>query len=289
MMKMEGIAAFVAVAEAGSISEAARRLRPVEIGGQRAAGRAREKLGRGIAAPHDAQADADRGRSGLPRARDADRPRGRGGGGRHGGAARHAGRAVADRGARHLRPPASRPGALSLSGCASRDRADARSRRPARGCAADGYDAVIRHGPIADSRLVAWRLAPQPPAARSPRRTISQRHGAPALARRSREHRGIFYTNRGVADWRFPGAGWPVVIRAQAGLRRQQRRHDARCRASRASASRCCPPSSPVPTIRDRAADRNRCRLPGRRRNSSTWPTRRPQSLGQAAGHRQII
>src|SRR6267142_2149513 len=26
--------------------------------------------------------------------------------------------------------------------------------------AADGYDAVVRHGPIADARLVAWRLAP---------------------------------------------------------------------------------------------------------------------------------
>ena len=25
--------------------------------------------------------------------------------------------------------------------------------------AADGYDAVVRHGPVADSRLVAWRLA----------------------------------------------------------------------------------------------------------------------------------
>src|SRR5690349_11950054 len=26
--------------------------------------------------------------------------------------------------------------------------------------AADGYDAVVRHGPIADSRLTVWRLAP---------------------------------------------------------------------------------------------------------------------------------
>ena len=83
--------------------------------------------------------------------------------------------------------------------------------------ASDGYDAIIRHGLIADSRLVAWKLA------RSRRLLVASpdylgRHGSPASLSDLEDHRGIFYTNRGVADWRFEGPDGAVVIRAKLAL-----------------------------------------------------------------------
>src|SRR5271169_76090 len=84
--------------------------------------------------------------------------------------------------------------------------------------AADGYDAVVRHGPIADSRLMAWRLAPS-------RRVLVAsadylaRAGVPRSIAELEGHRGIFYTNRGVADWRFPGPRGAAIVRARIGLR----------------------------------------------------------------------
>src|SRR5258707_10313784 len=83
--------------------------------------------------------------------------------------------------------------------------------------AADGYDAVLRHGPIEESRLMAWRLAP------SRRILVASpgylaRHGTPASLAELEGHRGIFYTNRGVADWRFPGLQGSVLVRARIGL-----------------------------------------------------------------------
>ncbi|WP_239509755.1 LysR substrate-binding domain-containing protein, partial [Providencia stuartii] len=76
--------------------------------------------------------------------------------------------------------------------------------------AADSYDAVVRHGPVADTRLVAWTLAP------SRRRLVASpdyldRHGSPVSLAELNGHRGIFYTNRGVADWRFPGPAGAVT------------------------------------------------------------------------------
>jgi len=83
--------------------------------------------------------------------------------------------------------------------------------------ASDGYDAIIRHGLIADSRLVAWKLA------RSRRLLVASpdylsRNGKPASLSDLEGHRGIFYTNRGVADWRFEGPEGAVVIRAKLAL-----------------------------------------------------------------------
>lgn len=67
---------------------------------------------------------------------------------------------------------------------------------------ADGFDAAIRHGPLADACLVAWQPA-------TSRRVLVaapsyiERHGAPRSLEELAQHRGIFYTNRGAADWRF--------------------------------------------------------------------------------------
>ena len=82
---------------------------------------------------------------------------------------------------------------------------------------AGGYDAVVRHGPIADSRLMAWRLA-------SSRRVLVAspdylaRQGTPGLMTDLDGHRGIFYTNRGVGDWRFSGSNGATIVRGRAAL-----------------------------------------------------------------------
>lgn len=83
--------------------------------------------------------------------------------------------------------------------------------------AADGFDAVIRHGAIADSRLVAKRLVTSRRIlVASP--TYLARNGTPRTLAELEAHRGILYANRD-ADWRFAGAaGWSVV-RPRAVLR----------------------------------------------------------------------
>lgn len=84
--------------------------------------------------------------------------------------------------------------------------------------AAEGFDAVIRNGAIADSRLTAWRLAPS-------RRLLVAApdylaaHGRPETLADLQRHRGVFYTNRGAADWHFATGDGTVSIRGQAGLR----------------------------------------------------------------------
>ncbi|RYD93934.1 MAG: LysR family transcriptional regulator, partial [Sphingomonadales bacterium] len=84
-----------------------------------------------------------------------------------------------------------------------------------------GFDAVIRHGPILDSRLMAWKLAPS-------RRVLCASpayvalHGTPRSIEDLQDHKGIFYTNRGVADWRFPRGGAAgtdaIVVHGRLGL-----------------------------------------------------------------------
>lgn len=71
---------------------------------------------------------------------------------------------------------------------------------------AEGFDAVVRHGVLEDSRLVAWQLAP------SQRLMVASpeylaRHGEPRSLEALASHRAIYYLNRGVADWRFLAAG----------------------------------------------------------------------------------
>lgn len=84
--------------------------------------------------------------------------------------------------------------------------------------ASEGYDGVVRHGALADSRLVAWTLA------RSRRQLVAApdylaRHGMPESIADLRHHRGIFYTNRGVADWQFQQGAELLAVRAAHALR----------------------------------------------------------------------
>lgn len=82
----------------------------------------------------------------------------------------------------------------------------------------EGYDAVIRHGALNDSRLVAWPLAA------SQRLLVASpeylaRHGVPVTVGDLQGHRGIFYTNRGTADWRFEGPNGALMVRVGNALR----------------------------------------------------------------------
>lgn len=76
--------------------------------------------------------------------------------------------------------------------------------------ATGGFDAVLRHGAIGDGRLIARRLATSRRLlVASPEYLAS--HGSPASLADLERHRGVLYSNRS-GDWRFAaGAGWSVV------------------------------------------------------------------------------
>lgn len=83
--------------------------------------------------------------------------------------------------------------------------------------ATGGFDAVLRHGAIGDGRLIARRLA-------ASRRLLVASpaylaaHGTPASLTDLERHRGVLYANRS-GDWRFAvGSAWSV-IRPRTALR----------------------------------------------------------------------
>jgi len=217
MMKLDGIASFVAVAESGSISEAARRLRlSKSVVSERLA-----ELERGLGATllhrttrkltltEDGNAFLDRANRIVQEIEEAtaDMAERRG---TISGPLRIS--APVTFGRMHLGPAlypflTAHP-KLHLTLDLDDRRVDA---------AADGYDAVVRNGPIADSRLMAWRLAPS-------RRVLVaspayiRENGKPGSIEELERHRGIFYTNRGVADWRFPTPAGTVLVRGQMGF-----------------------------------------------------------------------
>jgi DNA-binding transcriptional LysR family regulator len=83
---------------------------------------------------------------------------------------------------------------------------------------AEGYDAVVRHGPVDDRRLIVKRLAV------SRRLLVAspdylKRHGQPRALPELVRHRGIIYSNRGASDWRFRAAGKWVTVRPDVALR----------------------------------------------------------------------
>ncbi len=217
MMKLDGIATFVAVAEAGSISEAARRLRLAKsvVSGrlaelERSLGTALvHRTTRRLSLTEDGTAFLERAariaREVEEAAADLAERRGT-----LAGPLRIA--APVTFGRLHLGPALypflERHPRIELTLELDDRRVDA---------AADGYDAVVRHGAVADTRLVAWRLAPS-------RRVLVAapsylaRAGVPTTVAELERHHGIFYTNRGVADWRFQGADGAVVVRGRVAL-----------------------------------------------------------------------
>lgn len=217
MIKIEGIAAFVAVVEAGSVSEAARRLRLSKSVVSERLAELEKTLGgvllhrttRKLTLTEDGTAFLDRAARIVREieAAAADMAERRG---TLAGPLRIA--APVTFGRMHLGPAlypflAQHP-EIQLTLDIDDRRVDA---------ASDGYDAIIRNGPIVDSRLVAWKLA------RSRRLLTASpdylaRNGTPKSLVELENHRGIFYTNRGVADWRFEAPEGAVVVRAHLAL-----------------------------------------------------------------------
>jgi DNA-binding transcriptional LysR family regulator len=217
-LKLDGVAAFVAVAESGSISEAARRLQLAKSVVSARLAEVERSLGatllhrttRRLSLTEDGSAFLERAARIVREVQDAEADMAE----RRGtlsGPLRIS--APVTFGRMHLGPAllpflAAHP-AVELTLDFDDRRVDA---------AADGFDAVVRHGPLADSRLVAWQLAPS-------RRVLVaapaylERYGVPRTPQDLQQHRGIFYTNRGAADWRFEGPAGAVVLSAQPALR----------------------------------------------------------------------
>ncbi len=217
MLKMEGISAFAAVADTGSITEAARRLRLAKsVVSERLA-----ELEKTLAAPlihrttrrlsltEDGQAFLERARRILDEAAAA-----------AGDLAERRGELVGPMriaapvtfGRMHLSPAlmpflAQHP-AIELTLELDDRRVNA---------ASDSFDAIIRHGAITDSRLIVWKLAT------SVRHLVAspayiEKHGAPDSLDSLSSHRGLFYSNRGVADWQFSTKDGARLVRATPAL-----------------------------------------------------------------------
>lgn len=216
-MKIDGIRAFVAVAEAGSISEAARKMRlSKSVLSERLAELERslgtkllQRTTRKLTLTEDGSAFHERAARIVREIEDAaaDLAQRRG---MLAGPLRIS--APVTFGRMHLGPALypflNKNPQISLTLDLDDRRVDA---------AADGYDAVLRHGAIDETRLVVWRLAP------SRRLLVASpsyllRRKQPRTISDLEQHDGLFYSNRGIADWRFKNDGKAVIIRAKARL-----------------------------------------------------------------------
>jgi len=218
MMKLEGITAFVAVAESRSISEASRRLNLSKSVVSDRLSELERVLGttllhrttRSLSLTEDGSAFLERAVRIVNEVRDATDDMAERRGDLKGALSLSA---PVTFGRLHL-GPALYP--FLLQNPALEVSLDMDDRRV--DVSSAGFDAVVRHGPIVDSRLMAWKLAP------SRRLLVAstdylERHGTPHNAAELEGHRGIFYTNRGVADWRFVGPNGAVIVRAKVALR----------------------------------------------------------------------
>ena len=217
MMKLDGVAAFVAVAEAGSIVEAARRLglsksvvseRLAEL--ERTLGaRLLQRTTRKMSLTEDGAAFLERGRRIVREVTD--------------GAAEMAERRGDLVGPLRISGPVTF-GALHLGPAIypflkAYPRIELTLDLDDRfvDVAADGYDGVVRHGPIQDNRLVAKRLAPSRRVLVASPEYLAA-FGEPRSIADLEGHRAILYTNREM-DWRFVGPDGVATVRPPSGLR----------------------------------------------------------------------
>src|SRR5580692_5562980 len=84
--------------------------------------------------------------------------------------------------------------------------------------AADGFDAIIRHGPLPNKGWLAKRIAPSRRAlVASPE--YLRTNGMPKSVGDLEQHRGIIYSQRGASDWRFRRSGRWSVVRPRSVMR----------------------------------------------------------------------
>ncbi|MGD9811067.1 MAG: substrate binding domain-containing protein, partial [Sphingobium sp.] len=83
--------------------------------------------------------------------------------------------------------------------------------------ASSGHDAIIRIGPIDDTRLIVWKLGVSRRVLTGSASYLAEQ-GTPKTLQELSHHRGIFYTNRGAGDWRFETTTGPVSIQARQSL-----------------------------------------------------------------------
>jgi DNA-binding transcriptional LysR family regulator len=84
--------------------------------------------------------------------------------------------------------------------------------------ATDGFDAIIRHGPLPNRGWLAKRISPS-------RRVLVaspdylKTNGMPRTVGDLERHRGIIYSHRGASDWRFRQSGRWSVVRPRTSMR----------------------------------------------------------------------
>jgi DNA-binding transcriptional LysR family regulator len=217
MMKLDGVIAFVAVSEAGSITAAARRLDlSKSVVSERLAELERTLGARLLQRTTRKVAITDDGAAFLPRARAIVQEI-------EAAAAEIAERRGALSGPLRLAGPISfgslHLGAALYGFLQAHPAIDLHLDLDDRfvDVAAGGYDAVVRHGPIHDNRLIAKRLA-------ASRRLLVaspgylQQAGRPGALADLEGHRAIIYSNR-AGDWRFSTPGTSTVLRPARSLR----------------------------------------------------------------------
>jgi len=217
MLKLDSLLAFVAIAEAGSISEAARRLQiSKSVASERLAELERtvgatlmHRSTRGLALTEDGNALLERAKRILRDVTEATAE-----------VSERRGELV---GPLRLSVPVSF-GILHLGPALNaflkrNPRIDLSVELDDRFVGAtDGFDAIIRHGPLPDTGWIAERIAP------SRRMLVAspgylKKHGTPRTIADLERHRGIIYSNRGASDWRFRQSGRWLVARPGTTMR----------------------------------------------------------------------
>lgn len=217
MIRLEGLVAFVTVAEAGSISEAARRLGvPKSVISERLAELERELGARLAQRTTRRMSLTEDGLAFLPRARRILREAQEGRDelterrGELSGPLRLS--APVAFGCLHLAPALiaflKQHPKITLSLDFDDRFVD---------IAAGGYDGVIRHGPLGDSQLVAHRLAPSRRVLVASPNYLAA-HGEPRSLAELADHRAILFAHR-ETDWRFDAPTEVRVVRPAVGLR----------------------------------------------------------------------
>jgi len=217
VLKLESLLAFATIAEAGSISEAARRLQiSKSVASERLADLEREvgatlvhRSTRGLALTEDGIAFLARTKRILHEVSEATSE-----------ASQHRGELVGPLrvsvpvsfGILHLAP--------AFSSFAKKNPHiellvdyDDRFVGPT-----EGFDAIIRHGPLPNNGWIVKQFAP------SRRMLVAspaylKANGTPLTVRDLEQHRGIIFTNRGASDWRFRQSGRWSVVRPTTAMR----------------------------------------------------------------------